>query len=519
MSIIGSMNIAKSALNVNQFALNVVSNNIANMNTEGYLKQRVNLVELEGYTPYTSAKGIEIYRGGGVGISDISQYSNQIGLDNLNGQNSALAALNSQLGGLNDLADILNELGDGALSTAMTEFYSAAQYLTQNPSDTVLRINYVNAAESVAETFNQISSALKGKCTELVGDANYPDSVTKSQAGLLTEDINATLKQIAKLNETIVQTSATAGASNELVNQRNQLMQQLASLVDFNSSENSNGTINISIAGVDVVRGAEQVAELGITTGDVDNPAKVQIQTLDEPPKVKVADIRDKIDGGQLSGVLDAASGTAEGITFQKVLTQINLLAKTFAESVNEIQTHNDGNTAAMAIGLDADGNKILVASTVPLFEIPAEGANFDASNIKINQAVYDNPNLVAAARVELDANGQPVDVFAIGDSDNLKEIIALQNKNFGELGGITISTSLKSLVTKVGLEAADMQAKVDAQSSVVDQATTNYYSLGGVNLDEELIDMIKYQRAYEAASRVVSACNEMLQVLVALGR
>ena len=88
MSIISSLNIAKSALNVNQFALTVVSNNIANMNTEGYLKQTVNLEELKGYTPYTSSKGIQIYTGGGVGISDISQYTNQPLFDYLNGQNS-----------------------------------------------------------------------------------------------------------------------------------------------------------------------------------------------------------------------------------------------------------------------------------------------------------------------------------------------------------------------------------------------------------------------------------------------
>ena len=145
--------------------------------------------------------------------------------------------------------------------------------------------------------------------------------------------------------------------------------------------------------------------------------------------------------------------------------------------------------------------------------------SNYWQANIKINQTIYDNPHLVAAARVEIDADGNPVDNKAIGDADNLVEILKLQDKNFGELGGVSIAISLKNLVTKVGLEATDLQSKVDAQTSIVNQASTNYASLGGVNLDEELIDLIKYQRAYEAASRVVSACNEMLQVLVALGQ
>lgn len=514
MSIIGSLNIAKSALTVNQFALNVVSNNVANMNTEGYMKQRVNLMELEGYTPYTSANGSEIYKGGGVGISNISQYVNDFQLGDLMGQNSDLSALNSKLAGLNDLADVLNELGDGALSSALSEFYSAAQYLTQDPSNSTLRINYVNAAETVAETFNSLSSALSEKRESLVGSFDNVGSIENSQAGVIVDDVNRLLEQIADLNDTIVKTSSKGTPSNELLNQRNQIMQELSNYVDFTSTSNSNGSVNISIAGAQVVKGSNQVAQLSITTGDVANPAKVQIQTMDEPPQAKISDIRNAIDGGQLKGILDAGSNDAEGITFQKVLTQINNMANVFATSVNTIQTQ----TGAMCITLDANGNKVLTQSNEPLFVIPADGSPINASNIKLNSAISDNPNLVAAAKVEVDVDGNPVDNKAVGDTNNLKEILALQDKNFTELGGVTILSSLENLVTKVGLEAGDLKAKVDAQSSVVEQATTNYLSAGGVNLDEELIDMIKYQRAYEAASRVVSACNQMLQVLVNLG-
>lgn len=512
MSIISSMNIAKSALTVNQFALNVVSNNVANMNTEGYMKQRVNLMELEGYTPYASAKGMAIYKGGGVGISDISQYMNDFQLGDLMGQNSDLSSLNSQLSGLKDIADVLNELGDGALSTAFNEFYSAAQYLSQDPSNSVLRINYVNAAETVAETFNQISDTLSSKRESLVGNLDYPDSMNSSQAGVAVEEINELLKQIATLNDTIVKTTSTGSVSNELVNQRNQLMQELSNYVDFSTKINSNGSVNINIAGVDVVKGSNQVAELKIVAGDAANPAKVQIQTIGDDVKVKVADIREAIDGGQLSGILNAASDDGDGITFQKVLNQINNMAKVFAESVNEIQTQE----GAMCITLDADGNKILTQSNEPLFVIDPNGIN--AGNIKINKTVYDNPYLVAAAKVEVDVDGNPLDNKAVGDSNNLKDVLNLQDKNFGVLGGVSILGSLENLVTKVGAETVDLQSKVDAQTNVVDQATTNYLSMGSVNLDEELIDMIKYQRAYEAASRVVSTCNQMLQVLVNLG-
>ena len=226
MSIIGSMNIAQSALNVNQMGLMVVSNNVANMNTPGYLKQRLNQAEMLGYTPYASSKGIQIYTGGGVTITDISQYTNQQMFDYMNTQNSELEALNAKLSGLGDLADIMNELGDGALSEAMTDFYAAAQRLTQNPSDSVLRINYINAAQNVAEKFNEISSSLTTKRNELVGDVNYPQSVKESQAGIITESVNSILSQIATLNDTIGKMSSTDSTSNNLINQRNSLLSE-----------------------------------------------------------------------------------------------------------------------------------------------------------------------------------------------------------------------------------------------------------------------------------------------------
>ncbi len=518
MSIIGSMNIAQSGLNVSQMGLMVVSNNVANMNTPGYAKQSLQQEEVLGYTPYTSAKGIQIYTGGGVMISDITSYANQQTQDYLNGQTSTLDSLNAQLGGLNDLADIMNELGDGALSEAMTNFYAAAQQLTQKPNDTVLRINYVNAAQNVAEKFNQISGLLDAKRSEYVGNVDSITSVQQSQAGVLTDSINSTLEQIAELNDSIVTMSTSGNAPSNLINQRNELLNSLSSMVDFTKTTNANGTINISIAGLTVVNGAEQTAKLNITTGDINNPAKVQIVAVDNVNQVKVDNIHDKLTGGQLKGVLDCASNTTGGITFDYVSDAIDTLAKTFAEQVNAIQKYNDGNKAAMAIGLDANGNQILVPSTADLFVVPADGSPINASNIKINQDVYDNPNLVAAARVDIDADGKPLDERAVGDSNNLVEIIALQNKNLPELGGVTFMSSLKSLVTKVGLAAANAQNKVDAQTDVVNQIQSKYESQIAVNLDEELVDMVKYQRAYEAASRVFSACNEMYQVLVNLG-
>jgi flagellar hook-associated protein 1 FlgK len=147
-----------------------------------------------------------------------------------------------------------------------------------------------------------------------------------------------------------------------------------------------------------------------------------------------------------------------------------------------------------------------------------SNGAEFNAGNITLNEKIFDNPNLIAAARVEIDVDGNPLDNRAIGDTNNLKEFLNLQDKNIAGLGGVTFTSYLNNIVGKVGLQVQELTNEAEAQSAILEQATTNFYSLGGVNLDEELMDMIKYQRAYEASSRIFSVCNQMLQVLVSLG-
>ncbi len=517
MSINASMNIAQQALNVNQIALNVVSNNVANMNTAGYLKQRVDQIEMQGYTPYSSSSGIKIYTGGGVAISNIGQYSNQMLFNYMNDQNAQFEKINSMLGGANDLANIMNELGDKGLTSSFTNFYTAAQQLSANPSDSVLRINYVNAAQQVADKFNEVSKSITDKRSQLVGTTGNASSIKNSEAGLITQDINSKLKQLAELNDSIVKTSTGGSVPNNIINERNSILNELSSLVDFTATENANGTMNIDIAGMTMVSGGEQVAQLQIIdSGNADNPSTVQLVSMDNPPKVKIDDIFSKIDGGQLKGVLTAGSNTADGVTFQKVLDQIQALAKTFTDNVNKIQQFNDGNSAAAHMGLDADGKKVLVVPTPPDVNEPIFVTDADGK-IKVNQAVLDDPNQIATARVKIPATAD--DLKAIGNSDNLKEIIALQNANFADTGGTTMGGFLKSLVTQVGLQASELTTKAKAQANVVDQTSSKYYSEGGVNLNEELMDMIKYQRAFEASSRIFSTCNEIMQVMVNLGR
>lgn len=522
MSILGSMNIAKQALSVNQFAINVAANNIANVNTEGYLKQRVILSQQTGYTPVSTEKGVQIYSGGGVTISDISQYSNTALYNYYIGQNSVLTSQNELLSNSSNIENIINGLGDDSLSTAFSEFYSAVQQLSTNPSSSTLRLSFVQAAEKVADKFNSVSKNLTDARTALVGNFDEPSTVYNSQAAVLADNVNSKLKEIADINSSIIKLSGTGDDSGSLKSQRDKLLADLSSLTDFTQSENPNGTINISIAGTSVVEGAKQVGQLTVVLGNQDDPAVIQIKSMDGSATYN-SDIKNKISGGQLSATLQMGSNSDEIYSYKSVMEELDKLAQAFAQEVNAVQLYNSGSTTegtevAMAIGLDGDNNKILIQATEALYE-PSSGTVITAANITFNKNVSDNPLLIAAARVQIDDTGAPVDSAAVGDANNLTALSAIQTKGIGAFSGSTLGDALSSLVANIGIQTSSLSDKASIQADVVSSIETQYYSEGGVNINEELVDLIKYQRAYEAAARIFSVCNEMLGALVNLGR
>ena len=201
------------------------------------------------------------------------------------------------------------------------------------------------------------------------------------------------------------------------------------------------------------------------------------------------------------------------------ILNDLDKLAAAFAEEMNRIQTQVDANGTPMYIGPDGT----LVESTTPFFVTKDGSADFTAGNITINQALIDDPTLVATAR--LDPNAADFDDKAVGNTGNME---LFNNLAKGKLTGLSLSdppgegTSImdyiSSLVSKIGSGVASIQNAADAQDAVMQQAQAQRDELYGVDLNQELADLIKYQRAYEASARLFNAANEMMQTIINLG-
>jgi flagellar hook-associated protein 1 FlgK len=220
-------------------------------------------------------------------------------------------------------------------------------------------------------------------------------------------------------------------------------------------------------------------------------------------------------------------SGGIEFTNLNDMENSLNEVASIFANAINEIQTYDNGDIFAASITADAQGNLILEKATKPMFTTADGSATINASNIQVNFEIMEDPFLVSAARIDLanytDENGNidPNWIKSVGNSDNATEITALQSAkicsyNNGK-NNCTLSQFLTNNAAKTGLDIANTQNKADTAGDIANLDATNYANLVGVNLDEELADMIRYQRAFEASAKIFSTANDLMGTIISI--
>ena len=192
MTINKAMNIALSGLNAHQAALNVVSHNIANINTEGYRRQTVHFAEMRTPLYDNSVRG-QIASLAGVKIDGITTASNDYLNNYYRTQNSIYEGLQAGADVAGQVANLLDELKDSALGDSLSAFYDAANSLNQNPTDYSLRVNFIEKAKAVANKFNSMDKTLSNYRESVVGTKDAP---ANSQLGTDISNLNDKLKNL-----------------------------------------------------------------------------------------------------------------------------------------------------------------------------------------------------------------------------------------------------------------------------------------------------------------------------------
>ena len=346
--------IAGNAVAVYQQALTTVSNNIANVSTEGYSRQDVALSAL----PVT--KSGSVFLGSGVGMDRVKRQYDQFVESNLRNTTSDLAAQGPVVDYANRIVDVMGSESMG-LNTALDAFFSSARNLSADPASTVLRSSFVRDAAGVADRFGQLSSQL-----DLVQDQ------TQQQLESAVGQINMLTAQIAKVNAQLSNKNSEAAQPPDLLDQRDLLLKKLADFMRVNTRFEVNGQVTVS-AGSTITQDVLVANQKSFNIGTNYNAASPEKAALLLDPYGTPQ---------QLSGI---TSGSIAGLmTFREQVlgntrNSLDNLARTFANEANNLHRQ----------GIDGYGNQgkdlLKFDTTVPTA----------AGGIRV---AFSDPMLVAAA-------------------------------------------------------------------------------------------------------------------------
>lgn len=458
---------ALRALSTSQTALDVISNNIANVNTPGYSRQTVNISETDPWpTPDAFSGGLSGQLGSGVTVTSIQRIHDQY-LDtqymNANSQQSYFTAMQNTL---NPVQTAFNEPSDNGLNSMISSFFNDFQQLSLDPQSQSAREVVRNQGAALASQFNSLARSLS--------------SVNPQVDQQITADVkqvNQITSQIAVLNKQIRQVTASGQQPNDLEDQRNQLLNQLSGLVnvqvvpDTNGSGQQTGALNVFVSGFAIVQGSSSYNLP--TSNSMANGQSVLSDGINSIP----------VTGGQIGGLMQAKQLS------QTYLTNLNSLASSLIQSVNA--QHRAG------YGLDGINNRNFFAGT-------------DAASISLDSSITANVDAIAAAAPP--ANGsQPV----LGNGDNALAIANLAQATQSSLSNQTFSDYYSGLVGQVGADIQNASTSATNQQQIVQQITTLQQSNSGVNLDEELTNMLSFERSYQAAAKVMTTMDSMLDTLI----
>ena len=190
VSLLSSLNMTANTLSVNEKAISVVSHNVANMNTEGYHKQRVNLQTRNIAGAIGNNVNNQIKANGGVKIANVIRYNDEYLNNYYRTQLSEQSKLGQQLDGLGDLASILNDLEGTGIDGALSDFYEALNNLNEYPASSTARINFIETAKTLTSTMNSKYQQLQENTTKALGDGVSQESLENSKIYVQYRELN-----------------------------------------------------------------------------------------------------------------------------------------------------------------------------------------------------------------------------------------------------------------------------------------------------------------------------------------
>lgn len=466
------MNIAQRSMMNSQTGLQTVSHNIANKNTEGYTRQRL---EIQATAPIGMGK---VQIGTGSKTAAVTRTNNPHLEKQIQFEQMKLGYGDGKMAYLNRVENIFNEQATKGLNHFMGEFFNAFRELSNYPESLPIRTQVKETATNITQSFQRINGQLKKIQSEI-------DSEVKGEIN----EINRLTQEIADLNQKIESVEITGAFANDHRDKRDQLLKELGEKINIKYTEVENGKINVTagntvvlVSGYDAsTLKSENTPEKGAKR---EGNADIFFQLND---RSTLFNVTSQITGGKLGGMLEVRDHIVND-----VLAKMDKLAYSLAENVNEVHQ----------MGYDQKSRP-----AGEFFKLNGPEKDY-SSRMELNGLINQDVSYIAAGLVP----------DAPADNRIANAVSALQYKPLMNEKD-TLDDFYNGFVGELSVVTKKSRALFEHQAESLNQLKNIRESISGVSMDEETVKMIEYQKAFDASAKLIKTADEMLDTVINLKR
>ncbi|MBK7258351.1 MAG: flagellar hook-associated protein FlgK [Ignavibacteriae bacterium] len=469
------LEIARRALLAQQYQMNVTGHNIANASTPGYSRQRANVVTT---SPTESGGGM---LGTGVMVQSVDRLRNRFIDTQIRSSNDAYGQASQEYQILSQIEATYNE-PDAGLNTTMSSFFSAWHSLVTHPEDSVTRNSLMLAGKNVTNVFHRLNTEMSSLRTSLRDEI---------QAKL--DRINTLTSEIGDLNLQLTAANVSGVNTGDMRDTIGTKLEELSGLANISASEGPNGTVSVMLGSVLIAdNGGSHTLKISTSPN-----ATIAGSSFDQLRVTTELGVETQLSGGETGGLLKSYN-----TTIPDALGRLDRLAEALVSEVNKYHATGYGLQEPPQTGINFFSGSGAASIEIDLTDTSGgaqPGSNASLANI-------------AAASVA-GASGNNDIALLIASAFDKKSLTTGGGASL--LGGLSISAYYNQSVTWLGSAINSADTVMQSQEQVLTQLNMQRDAVSGVSLDEEMTNMIKFQRAFDAAAKLVNTADEMFQTIL----
>jgi len=472
-NLLGTLISSSSTLDAYAQVLQVTENNVANASTPGYAVQNLPLEAM----PMDLGAGLE----GGVTVGQVQSARNQFAEQAVQTQQTGLAWQQQSVTGLTSLQSVFDVSGTTGIDKGLNDFFQSVSAWGQTPSDQTAQQTVINSATEVAQSFQDAATSIQN-----VAQQNQVQLVST------VAQVNQLVGQIQTYNQTALATGSSVSQDAGIDAQVHAALENLSQLVDFSSSQQSDGTTSILLNGTTplLIGGQQFVLQTSLTSGGA-NAAYPNAPGTLQLLSGEGTDITSQTTQGQLGAELDMGNRIVPSLIGDSSQAgDLNTMAQQFADTVNQLLT--SGNIS--------DGPPPVAG--VPLFTYDTTNATNVAATLAVDPTVAAGQLAAISPGPPEVSNGVPLALAQLATPTNASQ----------EIAGVSYSQYYGNMAANIGGQLQNATNGVQERQSLLSQAQSQRQQLSGVDLNEEAITLVEFQRAYQANTQFITVLDELTQ-------